>query len=220
MSEYHKIQTIFKRGVDGNPQALRLGDWTKQEFKALRNLDWHWTEKIDGMNIRVIYEDGKIRFAGRTNRANLPGQLVNHLNELFIGKESLIGEIFDGKNCVIYGEGYGGKIQKGSNTYGPEQRFIAFDVMVDGVYWSEMALCSVCGVLGIDSAPLIDICSIDDMIEKCRNGIVSTFGNFEAEGVVGRPPVELLDSRGNRIITKMKCNDFRNAVDVDALSKV
>jgi hypothetical protein len=220
MSEYHKIQTIFKRGVDGNPQALRVGDWTKQEFKALRNLDWHWTEKIDGMNIRVIYGDGKIRFAGRTDRANLPGQLVNHLNELFIGKESIIGEIFDGRNGVIYGEGCGGKIQNGSATYGPEQRFIAFDVMVDGVYWSEMAFCGVCGVLGIDSAPLIDICSIDDMIEKCRNGIKSKLGDFEAEGVVGRPPVELMDSRGNRIITKMKCKDFRNAVDVDALSKV
>lgn len=216
MTEYHKIQTIFKRGVEGNPQALRLGDWTKQEFKALRNLDWHWTEKIDGMNIRVIYDDGKIRFAGRTDRANLPSQLVNHLNELFIGKESLIGEIFDGRNGVIYGEGYGGKIQKGCDTYGPEQRFIAFDVMVDGVYWSERAFCGVCVVLGIDSAPLIDICSIDDMIEKCRNGIKSKFGDFEAEGVVGRPPVELLDLLGNRIITKMKCKDFRNVVEFDA----
>ncbi|MDD2479865.1 MAG: RNA ligase family protein [Victivallaceae bacterium] len=216
MSEYHKIQTIFKRGVDGNQQALRIGDWTKPEFRMLQSLQWHWTEKIDGMNIRVIYGDGKIRFAGRTNLANLPGQLVNHLNELFMGKESIIGEIFDGRNGVIYGEGYGGKIQKGSATYGPEQRFIAFDVMVDGVYWSEMAFCGVCGVLGIDSAPLIDICSIDDMIEKCRNGIKSKLGDFEAEGVVGRPPVELLDSRGNRIITKMKCKDFRNAVEVAA----
>lgn len=216
MTEYHKIQTIFKRGVEGNPQALRIGDWTKQEFRMLSRLQWHWTEKIDGMNIRVIYEDGKIRFAGRTDRANLPGQLVNTMNELFIGKESLIGEIFDGRNAVIYGEGYGGKIQKGSSTYGPEQRFIAFDVMVDGVYWSETAYRNVCGALGIDSAPLIDICSIGDMIEKCRNGIKSSFGDFEAEGVVGRPPVELLDSRGNRIITKMKCRDFRNAVEFAA----
>lgn len=215
MTEYHKIQTIFKRGVEGNPQALRIGDWTKQEFRMLSSLQWHWTEKIDGMNIRVIYEDGKIRFAGRTDRANLPGQLVNTMNELFIGKESLIGEIFDGRNAVIYGEGYGGKIQNGSSTYGPEQLFIAFDVMVGGVYWSEMAFCSACGALGIDSAPLVDICSICDMIEKCRNGIKSSFGDFEAEGVVGRPPVELLDSRRNRIITKMKCRDFRNTVEFD-----
>ncbi len=34
-------------------------------------------------------------------------------------------------------------------------------------------------------------------------------GDFEAEGIVARPDVELLDRRGKRVITKIKAVDFR-----------
>jgi len=39
--------------------------------------------------------------------------------------------------------------------------------------------------------------------------IESVWGDFQAEGIVARPGVELFDRAGRRIITKLKCRDFR-----------
>lgn len=41
-----------------------------------------------------------------------------------------------------------------------------------------------------------------------RLGFKSTWGDFQAEGIVARPSVELKNRAGERIITKIKCKDF------------
>jgi len=46
------------------------------------------------------------------------------------------------------------------------------------------------------------------MIAMVKEGFNSQWGNFIAEGIVARPSCELLDRRGNRIITKLKYKDF------------
>lgn len=46
------------------------------------------------------------------------------------------------------------------------------------------------------------------MIGITREGFTSTWGDFIAEGIVARPEVELFDRMGQRIITKIKYNDF------------
>ena len=38
--------------------------------------------------------------------------------------------------------------------------------------------------------------------------IRSTWGDFEAEGIVARPKTELMARNGSRLITKIKCRDF------------
>ena len=47
------------------------------------------------------------------------------------------------------------------------------------------------------------------MVEIASKGIQSTWGNFQAEGIVARPTVELKTRSGHRIITKIKTKDFR-----------
>jgi hypothetical protein len=39
-------------------------------------------------------------------------------------------------------------------------------------------------------------------------GFTSTWGDFQAEGIVARPAVEMKTRSGHRIITKVKCKDF------------
>jgi hypothetical protein len=39
-------------------------------------------------------------------------------------------------------------------------------------------------------------------------GVKSWWGDFDAEGIVARPQVELFTRAGHRIITKLKCKDF------------
>jgi hypothetical protein len=47
------------------------------------------------------------------------------------------------------------------------------------------------------------------MLEKTRWGFSSTWGDFNAEGIVARPICELKSRNGERIITKLKHRDFR-----------
>ena len=44
--------------------------------------------------------------------------------------------------------------------------------------------------------------------EVARQGFQSMWGNFQAEGLVVRPLVELRSRTGERVIAKIKCKDF------------
>lgn len=49
-------------------------------------------------------------------------------------------------------------------------------------------------------------------IELVKHGITSYFGDFEAEGLVLKPLVMLVNRKGERIVTKLKHKDFRQAI--------
>lgn len=68
---------------------------------------WIVQEKVDGTNIRVL-KDGK--FAGRTEVSSIPPFLLKRLEMLF-PKEKL-RSVFGDKDFILFGEGYGNKIQK------------------------------------------------------------------------------------------------------------
>lgn len=132
MSEYHKIQTLFKRDMSSPRKPLIEGAWTHAEFEYLANNIWTFTEKVDGTNIRVVVEpSGAVSFGGRTDAAQIPAQLITRLNSLFIPLGPRLAETFrDG--AILYGEGYGAKIQKGGGNYRADQDFVLFDVRGGG----------------------------------------------------------------------------------------
>lgn len=63
--------------------------------------------------------------------------------------------------------------------------------------------------LGLDVVPIIGEGTLYDAIETAKNGITSKWGTFQAEGIVARPKTELKTRNGHRIITKIKCRDFK-----------
>ena len=85
--EYTKIPNIFKREEHGNNKLIE-GDYSTPELEYLANVPWVWTEKVDGTNIRVVWDGHSVSFGGRTDKAQIPAHLVNKLNELF-GKSAL-----------------------------------------------------------------------------------------------------------------------------------
>lgn len=209
MNEYHKIQTVFKRDMETKHKTLLEGQWTLPEFEYLANNKWTFTEKVDGTNIRVMLQSGVVTFGGKTDSAQIPAQLVARLNERFLPLAGIMQKVFDGNAC-LYGEGYGAKIQKGGGNYRSDQDFILFDVRV-GDYWLQREdVEDVAANLGIDVVPIIGEGTLHDAIEWAKRGIPSTWGTFEAEGIVARPKVELKTRDGKRIITKIKCQDFFN----------
>lgn len=206
MSEYHKIQSVFMREPHGK-RLLIEGEWTLPEFAYLADNEWVFTEKVDGTNIRIIFgADGARRFAGRTDNAQIPAPLVARLNERFNHQDDLM---FGGMNgVVLYGEGYGPKIQKVGGSYRADQDFVLFDVRV-GDWWLQRAdVEAVARALGLDVVPIIGTGTLRDAVARAKEGIRSTWGDFQAEGIVARPKTELCTRAGKRIITKVKCRDF------------
>jgi ATP-dependent RNA circularization protein (DNA/RNA ligase family) len=207
MNEYHKIQTLFKRDMERNGKTLLEGQWTLPEFEFLAGNTWVFTEKVDGTNIRVMLKDGSVTFGGKTDAAQIPAPLVARLNERFLPLAAKMQEVL-GCDACLYGEGYGAKIQKGGGKYRDDQDFVLFDVNIGGWWLQRADVEDVAQKLGLDVVPIIGEGTLHDAIAAAKAGITSTWGNFQAEGIVARPKTELKARNGNRIITKIKCRDF------------
>lgn len=208
MSEYHKIQSIFKRDMSSKQKTLIEGAWTLPEFAYLANNVWVFTEKVDGTNIRVIFKDGAVTFGGRTDDAQIPAQLVARLNERFLPLTQRFADVFQDGAAVLYGEGYGARIQKGGGNYRKDQDFVLFDVMCGEWMLQRSDVEDVAVKLGIDVVPIIGEGTLHDAVALAKAGIRSKWGDFQAEGIVARPKTELKTRSGHRVIAKIKCRDF------------
>jgi len=206
MTEYHKIDTLFKRDMTSPKKTLIVGDWTSDAFAYLANNEWEFTEKVDGTNIRVIIANGEVSFGGRTDNAAIPAPLVKRLQGRFLPQTDALLTAFPSGGC-LYGEGYGAKIQSGGN-YRSDQDFVLFDVNVTGWWLQRPAVEDVAVRFGLDWVPIIGRGTLHDAIGMVRAGFNSRWGDFQAEGIVARPVVELKTRAGHRIITKIKHRDF------------
>lgn len=203
MKEYPHIDTLYKRTED--TKVIIIGDYTCDEFKYLSELEWHGTEKIDGTNIRVMYQDGKVRFGGRSENSQIPAKLISVLEEMFpVEKFSKFDSI------CLYGEGYGAGIQTGG-IYRPTQSFILFDVLIDGWWLKRESLVDIANQFEIDLVDLVFSGTIDQANQLVSTGFKSSLTvSADAEGLVLQPAIPLLKRNGSRIITKLKTKDFRD----------
>lgn len=208
MTTYNKIETLFNRDMEGSKRLIE-GDYRNETVKFLKDMTWQFTEKIDGTNVRIMWDGHKITYGGRTERANIPAHLMNKLIELFGNEETeqLFEQVFGEKKVVLFGEGYGAKIQSGG-LYRPDVSFILFDVMINGNYQSrEMVECTA-KQFNLEIVPIIFEGSLDEGVAYVKSKPMSTIGKAPMEGLVARPKVELNDRCGNRLIVKIKVNDF------------
>lgn len=214
MKQYHKINGLYKRDDNGD---FIIGDFAQPEFAYLFNNEWIGTEKIDGTNIRIIWDGKKVEIKGKSDNASIPSFLQTKLEEIVskINWEEAFPGIerdFDGNrmtNITLYGEGYGAKIQKGGGDYIPNGvDFILFDVWIDGWWLKREDVDGIAAKLGIKSVPVLFKGTLGQAIEMVKGGFKSTIGNAKAEGLVLVPSVNLFSRKGERIITKLKTKDF------------
>lgn len=155
MRTYEKIETVFCRDTDGTKRLI-LNDFRNPTIAYLKNNTWVFTEKIDGTNIRIHWDGHKVEFGERTDKAQIPAHLLDKLNELFATTEveELFEQTWGDKDVILFGEGYGPKIQNGG-AYRDDVSFILFDVLVGDNYqereWVErqrrcsaLMLCPLC----------------------------------------------------------------------------
>jgi hypothetical protein len=209
--EYHKIQSVFLRDPANRHKTFLLGQYSLPVFEYLAGNQWVWTEKIDGTNVRVRWDGTDVEFGGRTNDAQMPVFLMQRLQQIFTpaALARVFPDIKDGVQVILFGEGYGAKIQKAGGLYKPDGcDFILFDVMVNGLYLERHNVDDIAVQLQIESVPELGRGTLLEAIERVKEGFPSMIGKAQAEGMVLRPVVELTDRLGHRVITKVKHRDF------------
>ena len=211
--KYHKINSVFKR--DGKGRFT--DEFSCKEYAMLLSASWMFYEKIDGTNIRIMYnpEKKEVEFRGRTDNAQIPPHLLKYLQTtITIEKLDALG--ID-KPFILYGEGFGHKIQNGGLYFPNEKGAVAialFDIWINGVFLTKENVCDIAGKLDVDcvqfvaGGPLIDAI----MVFKENKKIFSHYNpELLIEGVVGTPCYDLRTRTGERIITKLKYKDFKEA---------
>jgi hypothetical protein len=167
-------------------------------------------EKIHGTSAHIQFKEGQPLsfFSGGEKLENF--LVLFNSSQLF----SLLSS-FCQDEIIIYGEAYGGKCQGMKDTYGPELKFVAFEVKMNGNWLNvPMAECLVkyCKLEFVDYARIkttsaeIDAQRDRDSVQAIRNEMGE---GHKREGIVLRPIQETYDERGHRIITKHKRDEFR-----------
>ena len=206
--EYTKIPNIFKRETFGKNKLIE-GEYSSPELEYLSKSMWGFEEKIDGTNIRVCWDGYRVEFRGRTDRAQIPAHLMAKLEELFGGetKEELFEQTFGKTEVILFGEGFGEKIQKGGGLYGPVN-FRLFDVYIGGYWLNRDNVSDIAEKFGIDRAPSLFTGTLEEGVEFIKKHPKSVLRDAEMEGIVGRPMVQMFSRTGQRIMVKIKCRDF------------
>lgn len=206
MTEYHKIENIFERDITTN--KLIIGKFKSNYLEVLATLEWIATEKVDGTNIRIIWENNEFRYGGKTDRAQFPKGFEEYLQATFEPLKPFFLEKFADKKVCFYGEGYGAGIQKG-DVYRPDKAFVLFDIWCEGVWFNRGAVEEIARQLEIEVVPIVARGNLLSIVDIVKNGLPSQWNpKITAEGVVARPVIELFDNRKNRIIVKIKNRDF------------
>ena len=210
IKEYEKIETVFVR--DDKTKKLNENIYRNKTVEFLKDLEWEFTEKIDGTNIRIYWDGHKVSYYGRTDKAQIPSQLLNRLIELFGGNENeeMFEQKFGETPVMLIGEGYGAKIQKGGGDYRQDNDFILFDVCLNDKYLSRENVKDIANYFNVDVVPTIMTGKLEDGINYVKSMPNSKIGIAKAEGLVARPILELRDENNKRIIVKIKCCDFNN----------
>lgn len=216
MRKYEKIETIFARDIEGTKKLIP-NMFRDSTVEYLARNDWIWTEKVDGTNIRVFWDGHQISFAGRTDSAVIPTPLYDRLSEIFLNDvaEELFEQTFGEKEVIIFGEGYGNKIQKVGNKYIKDSvDFIIFDVLIGDNYQERKFVKQTAQIFGLKAVPVIGIGNLYEAVEFMKMHPMSVISEeeIEMEGLVCRPVMELRNRCGERIIVKIKWNDMKELI--------
>ena len=219
--EYPKIQSLFKRGcydyektgIKPKHGKLLIGEYSLPEFALVNK--WQVFEKIDGTNTRITYindEKGpSLKFDGRTSESKMPAQLLHYLAEKFT-IEKMQSVFKDSKRVILFGEGYGPKIQRGGN-YRKDVAFIGFDIFANGWWLKTEDAMEIFHSLGVSFVPFIDTMYTSTIIEYVKSKPRSKFAEnreYVMEGVVCRTEPMLFLRNGEMLKFKLKCKDMEN----------
>ena len=113
----------------------------------------------------------------------------------------------------IYGEYFGQGIQKCGGRYYDKNDFHVFDIEVQGWWIPKDIRDAYCKGLGLKTVPFIGVNTLEEFEKMVTNGFETKVEGVKdptliEEGIVARPVVPVCDTRGHRIIVKIKHCDY------------
>lgn len=170
-------------------------------------------EKVHGTSAHVSYIDGRLNFhSGGASHASFL--------ELF-DQEALLAK-FQGlgaQRVVVYGEAYGGKMQKMSGIYGAELRFIAFDICINDSWLDVPRAAQLAADLGFEFVPWEQTEATVEKLNAIRDRpseVAARRGcgnDKEREGIVIKPLMELRTNNDERLMAKHKGDKFEERMN-------
>ena len=154
-----------------------------------------------------------VTFFGRTDNAQIPIPLLDTLVKTFTYRK--LKTHFDKHNvneAILYGEGYGAKIQKGGGLYRKDQGFRMFGAQIEGQWCDRNIIRQLAADLGIHSVPELTITQDLEYVQNLvKNKTVSVVAESERpiEVIVATSEPLMLFKNGNPIMWKLKCKDFQ-----------
>lgn len=229
-TRYPKMIHLWKR-FENPPEMRGIMDRNKfsaPEFGAIDS--WHVTEKIDGVNIRVMLRLVNASWTvtlftreGTDQNINWPGAkafLVKTFTTERIFQVIDIEKLNPDTTVVLYGEMFGPKIW-GGVTYSDTIDYALFDVRIDDWWLETKVVEEMAEKMGIRYVPIIaetaSLKYIEGWVE--REGVESQIGSgaHAMEGVVCRAnPMMLFRNNKNPIQFKLKFKEIRKTLEWEA----
>lgn len=214
MDKFYKILNVYERDRETN--KLIEGKFSSPTIEGLSRVNWVFTEKIDGTNVRVHWDGYDVIFGGRTDNAIFPKPLQEALDSIFLTdeKRNLFSSTFGGDKVTLFGEGYGPGIQKGGGDYSNEVGFILFDIQEespDRLWIHPKSRQSIAESLEIDCVPELFTGTLEEGVAFIKTWPQSRVAikPKTMEGIVGIPEMgHILYGNESPIAVKIKCRDF------------
>lgn len=232
---YEKILAPFVRD-DAKSNYVNEKKWSRPEFEFLKDVKWIWTQKIDGTNLNIVWDGERISYLGHTDKTQWNERSKNYIESVFCTPEAetIFEQLYGDKPVTVSME----LVSKDFNqNYGhPDGYCYVYDVRngKTGKCWERLAVDNFVKAFdpenkNIDVVEILLEGNIKTAVEWVKEakkfnptndseakkgnrfecGVIrNPLGAYPIEGLVGRPAVELYNSKGERVITKVKCKDF------------
>jgi hypothetical protein len=212
---YHKINNLRPRSKETN--EVLFDQFSEPEFEAFYNSNYPFvcSYKNDGTNMSYYWDGKTLEIHGKTVNANIPKHLLVKMKALITEEQLSVLFPYDEEKpftVILYGEGYGSKIQAAGNKYFKDNvNFALFDININGVWMAREFCEEIAQKLGITIVPVIGVMTLmeaENMVIAGFKSPMTTNGDLEAEGLICKPLYDLKTRSGKRIVVKIKTKNY------------
>ena len=184
--------------------------YREAELEYLAKNLWAYKRKLNGENMRVLWDGEQAIWNGKTNDFKTDAETIDYMNSIF--QEEIFEEKFGReKQVLLFGE------RMAPNSQGNELKlekveFVLFDVKIGDTWLEPENLYVIAKYFNIRTCydfmrPEDKKRNYVDTLENLINATVN--GKFKDwEGIVASPATGLYNRKGERLICKIKNHDY------------